>query len=263
MATALKFPRVEREPQAEPVTEFFIFDVETMNPPAKEMERLEREFLAEWEPPGNLKDAEKINGRQQADLEKFRDRIALHDAAPVAMVGLMFEDKTFLLHSLGRDRVKWFGKRENRVSIEGFRGERELIGAVYAVLSEKTTEKMQGVGHNIFGFDLAKLRIAGVRNGLTLPDALRVVMDEEEERQRFVDTMTLYCKYFARRGEIMISQERMLERLGVESLLKGVANGGDVPKLLAAGKLNEVATKLLADLVGVREAYLRMTGRER
>jgi hypothetical protein len=53
----------------------------------------------------------------------------------------------------------------------------------------------------------------------------------------------------------------MLLRLGIESLLNGVATGADVPGLLARGKINEVATKLLADLVGVRDAFLKMAGR--
>ena len=265
MATALKLleRREEAEGQPEAVCPFFVFDVETMNPPPELMERLEKEFLAEWEPPGNMKDEEKINLRKQADLEKFRERAALHDEAPVSLVGLMFESRTYLLHGLKATKAKWFGKRENNVSIEGFKNERELMEAVYATLDEKTSERMQGVAHNCFGFDLSKLRLAGVRHGLVLPEALRVVMDEEEDRRRFVDTMSLFCKYFSKRGELFIKQESMLERLGLPALLKGVATGADVPKLLAEKppRINEVATKLLADLCGCRDAYLRMTQR--
>jgi hypothetical protein len=260
MATAIRTIAHE-EPQA--VAEFFVMDVETMNPPAQEMKRLETEFLEDWEPPTSWKDEAKIAAKRIEDLEKFRERAALLDAAPVSMVGLMFEERVFILHGLKREEPKWFGKRERNVSMEGFPDERTLIEAVYAVIEKQVRDKMQGVGHNIFGFDLSKLRLAGVRNGLVLPDALRVVMDEEEDRQRYVDTMALYCKYFAKRGELFITQDRMLERLGIESLLKGVATGADVPQLLEAGKINEVATKLLADLVGVREAFLRMTGRSR
>lgn len=264
MATAVR-AIAHDEVQAEAVAEFFVFDVETMNPQAEHMKRLEADFVADWEPSGNLKDPEKIAAAQAAALLKFRDKAALLDAAPVSMVGLMFADRVYLLQGIKREKPKWFGKRERNVSIEGFPNEQSLIEAVYAVLEEQTTGKMQGVGHNIFGFDLAKLRLAGVRHGLVLPDALRVLMDEEEDRRRYVDTMSLYCKYFARRGELFISQDRMLERLGIESLLKGVATGADVPRLLAQDppKINEVATKLLADLVGVRDAFLRMTGRSR
>ena len=151
------------------------------------------------------------------------------------------------------------------MSIEGFAGERKLMEAVYATLEEHTTEKMHGVGHNIFGFDLSKLRLAGVRNGLTMPDVLRVVMTDDEERVRFVDTMSLFTKFFCKRGELFISQDRMLQRLGIESLLKGVATGADVPKLLAENppRITEVATKLLADLLGCSDAYAKMTSRVR
>jgi hypothetical protein len=264
MATAVR-AITHDEVQAEPVAEFFIFDVETRNPDQEHMKRLEADFLEDWEPSGNLKDPEKIEGARAAALLKFRDKAALLDAAPVSMVGIMFSERVFLLHGLKREKPKWFGKRERNVSIEGFPNERTLIEAVYAVLEEETTEKMQGVGHNIFGFDLSKLRLAGVRNGLTLPDLLRVVMDEDEDRRRFVDTMSLFTKYFSKRGELFISQDRMLERLGIESLLKDVATGADVPRLLAENppRINEVATKLLADLVGNRDAFLKMTSRVR
>ena len=254
MATARALP-------AESLHPFFVFDVETMNPPAEVVATLEAEFLAGWEPGGNLKDPEKIEVKRQADLVKFRDRLALHDAAPVAMVGLMFDGETFLLHGVGRKKAKWFGGKKNHVTLEGFAGEKSLMEAVCTVLNEKTSPGWIGVGHNCYGFDLPRLRLACVRNGLTLPEALRVVVDDQEERRRFIDTMAHFCRYFGRNGEIMISQEKMLDRLGIRNLLKGVATGADVPGLLAAGELDAVATKLLADLVGVRDAYVRMLGR--
>lgn len=254
MATAKALPVESPRP-------FFVLDVETMNPPAHEMTRLEQEFLADWEPGGNLKDPEKIEAKRQADLNKFRERAALLDAAPLAMCGLMFEGQTFLLHGLKTAKAKWLGSRKNGVTLEGFAGEKALMEAVITVLNEKTEADSIGVGHNLFGFDLRRLRLACVRNGLMLPDVLRVVRTDGEERQRFVDTMQLFCKYFGRSNDIMVSQETMLTRLGVESLLHGVATGADVPALLAAGKVSEVGTKLLADLLGVRAAYLRMTGR--
>jgi len=240
---------------------FYVVDVETMCPAPDVMERLEEEFLSEWEPGGNLKHPEKIEAKRLADLEKFRERAALLDEAPVAMVGIMFEDATFLLHGLETAKATWFGNRENNVTLEGFSGEPALMKAVSLVFGEKTSPDWMGVGHNCYGFDLRRIRLACVRNGLKLPDALRVVVNEEEPRPRFFDTMQHFCKYFGRNGEIMVSQDKMLLRLGIESLLNGVATGADVPGLLARGKISEVATKLLADLVGVRDAFLKMAGR--
>lgn len=260
MATAKVSP-------AESACPYYVLDVETANPPADVMTQLEQEFVAEWEPPGNLKDAEKIEARRLADLQKFRERAALLDAAPVAFVGLMFaassfeEEQTFLLHGLKKAKAKWFGNRVNNVTLEGFAGERSLMEATSLVLTQKTSPGWMGVGHNCFGFDLPRIRLACVRNGLKLPEALRVLVDDHEDRRRFLDTMQHFCKYFGRSGEIMVSQEKMLGRLGIESLLKGVATGADVPALLEAGKIHEVATKLLADLVGVRDAFLKMTAR--
>jgi hypothetical protein len=201
---------------------FYVMDVETMNPPAEVMGRLEEEFLAEWEPGGNLKDPEKIESKRRAEIQKFRERAALLDAAPVVMVGLMFEEQTFLLHGLKTAKAKWFGNRKNNVTLEGFRGEKALMEAVSLVLNEKTSPGWMGVGHNCYGFDLRRIRLACVRNGLKLPEALRVVLNEEEDRRRFLDTMQHFCKYFGRNGEIMISQDKMLGRLGIESLLKAL-----------------------------------------
>lgn len=253
MATAKVSP-------AESPLPYWVMDVETMNPPPDAMTRLEEEFLLEWEPGGNLKDPEKIEAKRLSDVQKFRERAALLDAAPVAMVGLMFEEQTFLLHGLKTAKAKWFGNRKNNVTLEGFQGEKALMQAVCLVLAEKTSPGCIGVGHNCFLFDLPRIRLACVRNGLKLPEALRVVLSEDEDRRRFVDVMRTFCRYFGR-NEIMISQEKMLGRLGLESLLKGVATGADVPALLEAGKIHEVATKLLADLIGVRDAFLKMTGR--
>lgn len=264
MATAARAIRTVAH-TAEAPCEAFFFDVETMNPEPKVMERIEREFLEEWEPPSNYKDPAAIERLRVEKLQAFREKAALHDAAPVAMVGLMFEEQTFLLHSLKDQEAEWFGRngKRNHVSIEGFAGERKLMERVCVLIGKKTTQETRGVGHNVYGFDLGKLRLAIVRNGLALPEFFRVLHVEDEERQQFVDTMKLYCRYFAKAGQMFITQEAMLESLGIEPQLKGIATGADVPKLLAAGKLTAVAAKLLADLVGVREAFVRMTGRKR
>jgi hypothetical protein len=247
----------------EQAVDAFFFDVETMNPEPKVMEQIEKEFLAEWEPPKGWKDEAKIAEKRAEDLEKFHERAALHDAAPVAMVGLMFDGETFLLHSLKNERAKWFGKNgaANRVSIEGFAGEKQLMEMVCRLIAKKTDEKTRGVGHNIFGFDLGKIRLAIVRNGLPLPECFRVLHLEDEDRQQFLDTMRMYTRYFGKAGQLFITQDAMLENLGITPQLKGVATGADVPKLLEAGKITAVATKLWADLVGVRAAFNRMTSR--
>lgn len=245
----------------EPLRSFFCFDVETGNPSPDTMKQLEETYLSEWEPPANFKDVEKIESRRQIGLEKFRERAALLDAAPIMMCGLMFEDATFLLHGLKRAKPRWFGNRKNAVTLQGFGDERELMMGVSDVLNAKTTPDSIGVGHNIFGFDLRRLRLATVRHGLPLPAALRVVRDDDEDRQHFCDTMQLYGRYFGRSNDIMISQTVMLEQLGITPLLRDVCTGADVPKLLDSGNVNEVATKLLADLIGVRDAFLKMTGR--
>lgn len=254
MATAKVMP-------AESPAPFWIVDCETMNPPPEIMVSLEAEFLAEWEPGGNLKDPEKIEAKRQADVLKFREKAALLDEAEIGMVGLMFEDQTFLLHGLGKKKAKFFGNRKNNVIVQGFSGERALMEATCVVLDEKTSPGWIGVGHNCYRFDLPKLRLAIVRSGLKLPESLRALHSEQEDRPRFLDTMQHFCKYFGRNGELFISQDAMLRRLGIESLLSGVATGADVPALLAAGEINAVAGKLLGDLCGVRDAFLKMTGR--
>ena len=244
----------------EAACEAFFFDVETMD--ANE-EAVDRDFAENYETPKNYKDPEAIE-RHRADARvKWTEKAALLDAAPVAMVGIMFEEETFLLHGLKAEKAKWFGKNgaKNRVSIEGFASEKELMQMVCRLLTKKVGQETRGVTHNGFGFDLGKVRLAIVRNGLPLPEIFRVLHLDDEERQPWADTMRMYCRYFARAGQLFIKQETMLENLGIEPLLKNVATGADVPVLLKNGKINEVAAKLLADLVGLRSAFTKMTGR--
>lgn len=251
------------ETSAEAPCEAFFFDVETMDPPAETVKRMEAAWLENWQPPESWKDADKIAARKAEALEAWRGKLALTDEAPVAMAGLMFESDTMILHGLKRESAKWLGKngKRDRVSIEGFSSESELMQAVIDVLDSRIRANTMGVGHNIFRFDLPKLRLAAARNGLVLPEALRVRLFDDEERQRLLDTMQHYTRYFGREGQLMISASEMQRRLGLPVLLDGVADGKDVPGLLARGKIQQVATKLYADLLGVRAAFLRMAGR--
>jgi hypothetical protein len=250
-----------RLPLPEAPCEFFCFDVETTNPPEEEVVK---DFEANYDgPPKGWKDLAKIEEHRSETLLKWHEKAALLDIAPIAMVGMLFEEETFLLHGLKAEKAKWFGKNgaKNRVSIEGFASEKELMQMVCRLLTKKVGPETRGVTHNGFGFDLGKVRLAIVRNGLPLPEIFRVMHLDDEERQPWVDTMRMYCRYFARAGQLFIKQETMLENLGIEPLLKNVATGADVPVLLKNGKINEVAAKLLADLVGLRSAFTKMTGR--
>lgn len=255
--------QAEMRDVAEAPCSAFFFDVETMDPAPEVAAKMEARWLAEWEPPENLRDPEKIEARRAEQLAKWRDRLALSDEAPVAMIGLMFEDETMILHGLKREAPKWLGARgkADHVSMEGFAGEAELMEATIQVLDARIRPETMAVGHNIFRFDLPKLRLAAVRHNLRLPEMLRVRLFAEQERQRLLDTMQHYVRYFGREGQMYVSAEAMQEKLGLHPPLKDVATGKDVPGLLAAGKTRPVAAKLFADLIGVRDAFLRMTGR--
>lgn len=268
MASAAKTIEMQRREAPEvidaPVEDFYIFDVETTEPAPEEVARMEADWLENWEPPANYKDAEKIAAYKAEQLAKWRERLALADEAPLAMIGVMFPEETMILHGVKKHAVKWLGKngKRDRVSIEGFAGESRLIEATIQVLEARIRERALGVGHNIYGFDLPKLRLAAARNNLRLPDALRVKIHDEMERPQMLDTMHHFCRYFARSGQLFISAAEMQRKLGLPALLEGVADGKDVPRLLAAGKVEQVAIKLFADLVGCRDSFLRMTGRK-
>ena len=50
MATALR--TIPSDTEAEPVSQFWIFDVETRNPDPEDMKRLEAEFMDDWDRQG-------------------------------------------------------------------------------------------------------------------------------------------------------------------------------------------------------------------
>lgn len=271
MASLAKTIEMHRRGESDPIeapVNFYVFDIESMNPSeaiiAAEEQRVTEEFLENWEPPENYKDPEKIEEKKQRDLQKkvskVRERAALMDESPVMMIGLMFAEETMILHGCKRHAAKWLGKdgKRNRVSIEGFSGEKALMEAAITTLDARIRPDTMGVGHNIYGFDLPKLRLAAARNDLRLPDALRVKIHEDMEKPRMLDTMHFFCRYFARSGQMMIKASVMQRRLGLAPLLEGVADGKDVPKMLADGKVEQVAIKLFADLVGCRDSFLRM-----
>lgn len=239
-----------------------LLDIETRNPDAEEMAELEQRFNAEWEPPANYKDAAKIEARRAEDLVKFRDKAALLPQAPIAVVGVMLDDgRTYQLHAMGAEKPRWRDARRRKVSVEGFAGERELMRALAALLAEETDAETMLVGFNVLAFDLPKARLACVRHGLELPEALRLKLVEDDERQPVFDLMVQYCRKFLGTRELFISQEEMLFQMGIRPAIgRDVASGAEVPKLLEAGKLDAVLTKNLADLADLRQAFLRMTG---
>lgn len=252
MAATAKLDSVVIAPQ-------IFVDLETGNPSPERMAELVRQFELEWEPPGNLKDETKIEARRTADLAKFTEKAALLPDAPVRVVAVL-ADKLWQFHSMKRERARWEGSKT--VVVEGFADEKSMLEATCSLLADVAGPDTLFVAHNAFAFDLPRLRLAFVRNGLALPPALQLKIADEDSQSRVFDTMTQFARRFlGQNGPGFVSQDAMLDSMGIRPLSNQNLTGADVPALLDAGKLDAVLLKNRADLLDLRKAFERMTGR--
>ena len=70
MATALR--TIPNDTEAEPIADFFIFDVETANPAPEDMKRLEAEFMEDWEPSRESKRPRENRSRESSRASKIQ-----------------------------------------------------------------------------------------------------------------------------------------------------------------------------------------------
>lgn len=252
--------------------EHVFLDIETGNLGAEAMKDLRERFVAEWEAPANYKDAAKIEAKRAEDLAKWMERAALLPQAPVRVAAVLLPDNSrdaemYQFHSMKREKARWEG-RAGSVAVEGFASEADMMTALKMLLADVAGSETILVGHNVLNFDLPRLRLATVRSGLELPEALQLKMpagskDGEEMRQPVFDTMQQYGRRFlGQLGPCFVSQEEMLNQMGIRALVKReTVSGAEIPGLLDAGKLDVVLMKNRADLLDLRKAFYRMTGR--
>lgn len=226
-------------------------DCETADAPPEAIEVA----IQAWKPPSNWKPETKETKRQEA-AERFRKNAALLDASPILCVGVMT--------SRG-DQILFSGMPEPVGDISGWQvlnagSEPLMLLALREWLNTAPfTEEPVLVGANLKGFDLCKLRLAFLRNGLKLPELFRPRL-EGEPPIRLVDVTSLVKVFSTQyRDDFMISLDRTASILGIERP-KQIINGADIPVLYQQGKYTEVATYCCIDVLTTARAFLLMTG---
>jgi hypothetical protein len=230
-------------------------DIETEDARPEDAEALLR---THWSPNPTWTN-ETIGKRFKEALEKKLDKLALIDAAPIAVVSLKSDTEAIVLHSVLEDPARTVGA----CKVEGFATQREMLLALRVVLDQHVDGTTELVGHNVIGFDLRRLRYAFAHEGLRIP---RCLADRD---QPVFDLMREFGRRFSMAGEadgkLFCALDVVLAGLGIRSH-KGDIDGSMVPELVRRARAGErkaldiLITYAALDAVSEEEAYLRMTG---
>lgn len=229
--------------------EWVCLDIETTAGRPEAAEEFCRRY---WSPDERWK-PETIGRRYLEALEKKREKLALLDAAGIAVVAIRDSSATrpvTVTHSRGDQAPE---VREWGV-VGGFFDEMGLLVGLREYLNANTDDGTLLVGHNVKGFDLPRLRFAYLRAGLQLPGILA------SPTALVFDTMREFARRFSVEREEFIGLAEVLEKVGMPNH-KGVMDGSDIDGLLAGGQLEAVLQYAALDVMCESELFLRLTGR--
>lgn len=226
-----------------PVGPWLCLDIETT---AGRPESADEAMRAHWTPSNNWT-PETIGKRYLEALEKKRQKLALLDSAKIAVVALNSPMGRVVLHSL-RDEAP---RSEEYATVIGYRDEKSMLAGFRDILQQWASGETLLVGHNIKGFDLPRLRLAFVRAGLQIPDALN---------NHAYDCMKEFRWAFSVEGSEMVALSEVLVKLGLPNH-KDLIDGSQIDQLIDAGKIETVLRYAALDVCQETEVFLRMTGR--
>ena len=210
-------------------------DIETADADTSYVDRA----MADWTPPANVKDPEKIEARRLEAMAKLEDKAALMDSAPIICIGINY------------------GDQNNCTAIAGFESEKQMLEDLADYLDAATSAGTEIVGHNLIGFDLPKLRLAYLKYGLALPLCLRP--PSMAHRQPVFDLMREF-RYFSAEhyDERYVSLKTVLDTLGINR--PNDIDGAEVPKAYREGRYDEILEHARLDVELAMRAYKMMTG---
>jgi len=230
---------------------YLALDLETCAVPEPQLTEIIEREMKDWTPPVNIRDAEKIEARREEHRAKLRERSALLDLAPIACVAVRTPAGGIVFNGLDR-------KPNNQVVSSGT--ERQVLVDLRNFLNLAANESTIIIGFNLMHFDLPKLRGAYLRHRLRLPAILSpAILDDAQ--QPAVDVMRVFVRFYAadRAGQPFVSLAEVAERLALPGY-KAVVDGSDVPRLIAAGHVQDVLTYCALDTAATLAAYLLLSG---
>jgi hypothetical protein len=231
-----------------PPSEYVVIDIETGNAP----EAAIRRAMEAWEPPANIRDEAKIDARRAEAEARIREKSALLDAAPILCAAAKTQAQAVLFNGMDATDHQLDG-----VLLFSCRDERNMLLALRTWLDTLSTADTILVGHNLFGFDLPRLRGRFAWYKLRLPECLQPRMSDIE-RQPASDTMKLYQSFSIEHRDGYASVEEMATGLGIPHH-KGIANGSMIPAMHAAGEYRTILSYCVLDCLTTEACWLRMT----
>jgi hypothetical protein len=202
-----------------------------------------------WWPQENLKPETSAKKLEQLLIDKV-EKLALLDAAPLATVQLGTQRETLLLHVFGMEKS---GELRG-AQVTGFTTEGDLLKHLRTWLEARCAEDTTIVGWNIRGFDLPRLRMMYLRNGLRIPAVLDVRAD-------VYDMMKEYCRNFSVDRVEFLKLAVALEALNIPSR-KTEVNGSHVGAMVKERRIGDLLDYALSDICEERELFLRMSGQK-
>lgn len=214
--------------------------------------------IKNWEPPKNIKDADKIDERRAEFKATAKAKSSLTDSSPI--VSICFKTNTgvkVLLSGLGTGKAT---QKPAGWNVMEFSSEAEVLRVFAVMMNSLADEQTRLVGHNILGFDLPKIRNRMVRNGVKLPTCLVPRFGDGEKNQPIYDTMKS-ARYFSQElsGQIFVSFDALARALGLP-IHKHLMDGAMVPLFAEQGRVDEILLYNALDVEAEEAAFLMMTG---
>lgn len=223
-------------------------DIETMSLTDEQLE-FESMFL-KGHP--STKDEEKIKSQIEIKREELSIKGALKDSSSIACIALhMNGQPPVVIHSIGNNfnLVDEFGIETSFVS-----SEKEMIEEFSAIMNSICDSETEIVVAGKY-FDIPKIRLAAVRNGVAIPDSLLPLASNP-----IYDILYIGGKYFltGNKRHHDLGLDELCERLGVGTGGKTI-KGIEIPGMIERDECKEVVIYNALDAVKNTECYRKMT----
>ena len=233
-------------------TNYLIIDIET----GRASEEAIAARVADWKPPSNMVDPEKIEARRKEFAETAAERSPLWDESPIVSVAVFNPE-------LKCPAV--FIQSENPIEVADVAvvtsaDEKTLLSNLSQALNQITDEDTVLSGWNVDKFDFRKLRLGFARNGLPLPQCLTPSIGPEDGQPIFDLMKAFSYKFSVEARDCYTSLVRGAQLLGIEDH-KNIVNGSEVPNLFKDGKVQEIALYNALDVLLENKVFERLSAR--
>lgn len=201
---------------------------------AEENERIEQEYLAKCE----------------EAKAKVIEKSALSLAAPIACIGVVTDGKQFHFSSFEFSDGEILTLLQAGIYPFTFPDMRGMLNGFAWFLNTLCDASTQYVGHNSWNFDFSRLRLAYLREDLSIPPAL-----VPANKQNCHDTMRMF-QWFS--GDMFTSLEAMCNALEIP--FSKAMSGAEVPDAIANKEYLRVTLYNMPDAWACYRAFLKMQG---